>query len=531
MSSAISTRLSEHNFYLGENEFPLGWTVTSLQDVSRVITDGTHKTPNYVASGVRFISIKNIKPFQPINWDSYEKYITREEHEELIRRCRPERDDILFPRIGTLGYAKRIDFDEEVSLFVGLGLIKPIKECVLPKYMEYYLNTPYVSTLSKDKANGSGRMTLPLEESRKFPFPLAPLNEQFRIIAKIEELFSELDKGVESLTTARRQLEALRQLILKSAFEGHLTADWRAQNEQQEAGAELRDRLLIRRRKEWEKAESKRLIQAGRRPKNDSWKKRYPEPDSFDEEGLPQLPTGWCWSGLDEIVSGKPRSMQSGPFGSSLLHSEFQKTGVLVLGIDNVHDGTFSMGSQNRISAHKFAELEKYKARPGDLLITVMASLGRTCIVPRDLETAIITKHVYRLTIEDDLVVPEFVNLLLQSPSASRSRMFENAQGQTRPGLNGGILKTLPIPLCSRAEQLEILSRLSSTLSQVDRTLATIDEQLSKTKALRQSILRRAFSGQLVAQDPSDEPASALLSRTRAERDATGPTRRRRAAA
>ena len=102
-----------------------------------------------------------------------------------------------------------------------------------------------------------------------------------------------------------------------------------------------------------------RLAQAGKAPKGHDWKKRYPEPDCFDSENLPRLPNEWSWSGLDEIVSGKPRSMQSGPFGSNLLHSEFQDTGVLVLGIDNVHDGIFSMGSKNRISQEKYQELAR----------------------------------------------------------------------------------------------------------------------------------------------------------------------------
>ena len=186
--------LHEYNFYMSAKQMPVGWSIASLQDVSYVITDGTHKTPNYQPNGVRFISIKNIRPFVPINWDSYEKYISHSEHEELIKRCRPEYDDILFPRIGTLGFAKRIDFKEEVSIFVGLGLIKPVKSFLLSKYLEYYMNTPYISHLSEEKANGTGRMTLPLEESRRFPIPVPPLNEQKRIVAKIEELFSELDK-------------------------------------------------------------------------------------------------------------------------------------------------------------------------------------------------------------------------------------------------------------------------------------------------------------------------------------------------
>src|SRR2546430_725137 len=114
-----------------------GWTMVALGDLCTKITDGTHRTPQYVRDGVRFISIMNIRPFRPINWDSYTKFISQAENEELRRRCDPEFDDIVFPRIGTLGFAKRIDFHEEVSLFVGLGLLKPIRSAVLSKYLEY----------------------------------------------------------------------------------------------------------------------------------------------------------------------------------------------------------------------------------------------------------------------------------------------------------------------------------------------------------------------------------------------------------
>jgi type I restriction enzyme S subunit len=136
---------------------------------------------------VRFISIKNIKPFRPISWTSYEKYITQEDHKELIKRCNPEVDDILFPRIGTLGYAKRIDFHEPVSLFVGLGLIKPNRDLLHPKYLEYWMNHPFIHKLSHEKANGTGRLTLPLEESREFPLPLAPYKHQLRVVDALEE--------------------------------------------------------------------------------------------------------------------------------------------------------------------------------------------------------------------------------------------------------------------------------------------------------------------------------------------------------
>jgi type I restriction enzyme S subunit len=191
-----------------------------------------------------------------------------------------------------------------------------------------------------------------------------------------------------------------------------------------------------------------------------------------------------------------------------------------VIGIDNVRDGEYSNGSQNRISVDKFSELKKYQARGGDLLVTVMASLGRTCVVPRDLETAIITKHVYRITMEQKYLLPEFYNLLLQSHTVSRNRMFANAQGQTRPGLNSTILRELPVPLCSLLEQTEIVERLDAKLDSLRKIEQEIEGELSRSTSLRQSILKKAFSGQLVPQDPEDEPASVLLERIEADKRA-----------
>jgi type I restriction enzyme, S subunit len=426
--------------------------------------------------------------------------------------------DVLYCIRGSLG---KVAFNTNLptgAIASSLIIVRP-NEAISSKYVFYYLMSPLAHNMIQKFDNGTAQPNLSGADLARFEIPIPGLWNQQKIVAKIEELFSQLDRGIQNLTTARQQLKAYRQAVLKHAFEGNLTRDWRADNSNNETGVELRKRILNRRRHEWEKAERARLNQLDDPPANDRWKARYPEPEGFDDQDLPDLPVVWCWVGLDELVSGRPRSLQSGPFGSNLRHSEFGASGVLVLGIDNVRDGTFSMGSQNRISIEKFRELEKYQARPGDLLITVMASLGRTCVVPRDLEKAVITKHVYRVSMEEDLLYPEYFNLLLQSQTVSRLRMFKNAQGQTRPGLNSSILKVLPLPLCSRAEQVEIVSRLSSQLSNVDDAISQIDDQLSRATTLRHSILKRAFSGHLVDQDPHDEPASVLLARIKAKKE------------
>jgi type I restriction enzyme S subunit len=496
---------------------PNQWLQVPLRELVSKLVDGSHNPPPKQADGLPMLSAVNIFDNE-IQFSSY-RLIHPDDFAVEDCRTKIETGDVLLTIVGAIGRAAVVPSSfRHFTLQRSVAVISPI--LVDSKFLMHQLESPRLASFFEENARGTAQKGVYLNTLGETQIWVPPLGEQRRIVAKLEELLSELDKGVETLKTAQLQLKAYRQAVLKQAFEGKLTADWRnKKNDECEPGDTLRKRILQTRRNEWEQSEIRRFRELDSLPSNDRWKERYNEPEPFDNDQLPSLPSQWCWAGLDELVSGKPRSMQSGPFGSNLKHSEFRNSGVLVIGIDNVRDGWFSMGSQNRISDEKFQELAKYQARPGDLLITVMASLGRTCVVPRDIETAIITKHVYRISMEEDLLYPEYFNLLLQSQAVSRVRMFKSAQGQTRPGLNSSILKALPIPLCSRLEQVEIVARLSSQLSNIDKMLSEVDDQITRSVALRQSILKKAFSGHLVARGARDEPASMLLDRIKAERE------------
>ncbi len=150
---------------------------------------------------------------------------------------------------------------------------------------------------------------------------------------KIEELFTELDAGVAALERVRANLKRYRAAVLKAAVEGELTADWRTRRHDIEPADVLLQRILRERRDAWEQAELARYAKSGKTPPK-GWQGKYKAPAAPDTTDLPELPDGWCWATVEQLAAPEPRSIQSGPFGSALLHSEFQQTGILVVGID-----------------------------------------------------------------------------------------------------------------------------------------------------------------------------------------------------
>jgi type I restriction enzyme, S subunit len=365
---------------------------------------------------------------------------------------------------------------------------------------------------------GVGQMRVPAAFLQSLRVPIAPTKEQERIADVLDELLSDLDAGLAALGRVRDKLKLYRAAVLKAAVEGALTDAWRKERPQTEPASELLKRILVERRRRWEEEQLRKFKEKAREPPK-NWKAKYREPVAPDAAKLPLLPDSWCWATVEQLASGRNGSIQSGPFGSQLLHSEFKKEGPLAIGIDNVLDGKFSLGSQHRISSAKFNALSKFEARPLDVVVTVMATVGRVCVLPGDLETSIITKHCYRITTAEQMVIPAYLATALRAEGATRLYIFGNIRGQTRPGINGPILKRAPVALPPTAEQEAIVEAIEGQLSVVDHLEADLDAKVTNAQALRQSILRHAFSGKLVPQNRKEEPASELLKRIAAERE------------
>jgi type I restriction enzyme S subunit len=182
----------------------------------------------------------------------------------------------------------------------------------------------------------------------------------------------------------------------------------------------------------------------------------------------------------------------------------------LAVGIDNVLEGRFSRGRDHRISAEKFEALRKFQARPGDVLITVMATVGRSCVFPADAGPAIITKHVYRITVDPGQALPVFISMVLRGAIPVLAQIANQVRGQTRPGINGAILKSLEVPVPPIVEQLEIVRRVEALFAFADTIEQRVAAATARADRLTQVILAKAFRGELAPN--TEDLAGAMVS-------------------
>jgi len=387
----------------------------------------------------------------------------------------------------------------------------------IDKTFHYYLAQSVINELYQN-AHGSGmvHVTRGIFEATEVPLP--PLPEQHRIVAAIEQQFTRLDNAVASLQSARVRAKQYRASLLKAAVEGELTKEWRATHPTKETGAQLLARILAERRTRWEEEQLVKMREKGITPRDDKWKQVYKEPQRPDVEQLPELPEGWCWAAVEQIGDSTEQVVLTGPFGSTLGREDFRNEGIPLLTIGCLTEQGLSLEKAFYISEGKASELERYRVKTDDILFSRMASVGRADLVPKELEGAVINYHLMRLRLSNSAIEPHYFISFIRGAKTVTDYIREVNHGVTRDGINTNQLLNLPIAIPPLAEQEQIVAEVEAKLSNIAQMEVTIENNLKRAEHERQSILREAFAGRLVPQDPEDEPASVLLERISEER-------------
>jgi type I restriction enzyme S subunit len=472
-----------------DNELPLGWCLTNL---GKICTTVKGKKPKDTGerSETRNIPYISIKTFESKKIDIYASAGNYSE-------C--EIDDILIvwdgTRAGLIGNG--------VKGYIGSTLAKIYSEKLNNKLLFYFLKSQFSYINSNTKGVGIPHVDPAILFNIDIGIP--PINEQHRIVTEIEKQFSRLDEAVSALKRSQANIKRYKASVLKSAVEGKLTAAWREQHPALESAEQLLERILKERRAHWEAAELAKLQANGKPPKDNQWKLKYKEPVKPDISDLPELPVGWVWASSEQLCFFITKGTT--PSASKMQND---KGDIRFLKIYNL---TFT-GKLNYNNKPVYVdkethdtELARSKVQPNDILINIVGPpLGQVSIIPLEIKEANINQAIARFRPVNG-VESKFMALCLMTNKIMSWAISKAKTTVGQHNLTLEICRGIPVPLPPLAEQTQIVAEVEKRLSVAEEVEQQINRNLKRAEHLRQAILKRAFSGKLVPQNPNDEPA------------------------
>jgi type I restriction enzyme S subunit len=526
---------------LSHSDVPKGWTVASIDDVATSSGGSTpsKSDPSFWTNGnIPWVSPKDMKTF---DLRSSEDLVSERALARLTEI--PENSVLLVVRSGILSRTLPVAVNTiPVTINQDMRAFIPEKN-IEPRFIAWQLIANERNILDNCSKDGTTVASIEGPALSAFPLSIAPAAEQTRIVEKLEELLSDLDAGVAELKAAQVKLARYRQSLLKAAVEGALTAEWRAARAgahpppragegrgggavppsqpsparggrgQSETGAQLLQRILTERRARWQAKQLAKFAEQCKAPPKD-WQKKYPEPVQPDTSELPELPEGWVWASVEqisEIQGGIQKQPSRAPVENKYPFLRVANVARGKLKLDDVHEIELFPG-----------EIERLELAAGDVLIVEgngsLTEIGRCALWDGSIANAVHQNHLIR--VRPIGVVSQFVETWLNSLGGIEKLTKLAATTSGLYTLSVGKISKIPVPVAPRAEQEACMQILAEALSALDLQEQSVAHSLKQSTAQRKNILRAAFSGQLVPQDPNDEPASALLARIRAQREA-----------
>jgi type I restriction enzyme S subunit len=486
---------------------PHSWSLVELRDILLDIQYGYTVSASNEKDSFKLLRITDLQN-NSVDWDSV-PYCQCDEAQKYLLKA----GDIVVARTGaTTGKSYLLSFIPQPSVFASYLIRLHTSQISPPEYISWFMRSPYywqqIIKVSKGSAQPGANSSI--LSKLKLPFP--PLNEQRRIVTKIEELTDRTRKAREALEDVPQLIEQFRRSVLAAAFRGDLTADWREQNPDVEPAEKLLERIRVERRQRWEAAELEKMRGKGKEPGNDLWKKKYNECPLPKFSDLPLIPRSWAWSGfsqLGEINRGKSKHRpRKDPilFGGDY---PFIQTGDVSRANGEIK--AFSK-TYNEVGLKQSCLWPK-----NTLCITIAANIAETGILTFE---SCFPDSIVGFIADPKICEVRFVELFIRTVKGKLERF---APATAQKNINLEILKDLAIPVPPLEEQRKILTLVDYQFSIIHRLEEIWQQNYQDFEKVDRAILAKAFRGQLVPQDPTDEPASQLLQRIRTEREKLTP--------
>ena len=479
---------------------PPGWTKTTLGEVREKYSGSVNpeKAPDQTFEHYSVPSFDEGKPvLEPGNEIGSSK---KQVEEGMVLLCK------INPRINRVWTVE--NHSEHPKIASTEWIRFPRQEGIFPPYLCYYMRQHAFRNYLAGNVSGVGGSLMRAKKAvvDKYPLLLPPLPEQRRIVAKIEELSSALDAGVADLKKTQKQLQRYRQSVLQAAVEGRLTKDWRKEHPGAEPANKLLERILEERQAQWEKDYRTKYEAKGKEPPS-GWKSRYKPPEDPDTSDLEELPEGWIWTSLgqafDVHVGSTPRRSRDEYWNGDILWANSSE--VNKRQIETTEETITEEGLENSST----------DVHPAGTLLLGMIGQGPTRGMVAKLNVAAAhSQNSAAIRVSMSEVPPMYVYYYLES---SYQALRQLGSGNNQKALNKGITESIPIPLPPVGEQRQIVNEVERLLSVAEEATQIVEREIKRAERLRQSILKQAFSGQLVeasgSPDSAEEPAPVTTSK------------------
>jgi type I restriction enzyme S subunit len=476
---------------LKTNQLPKGWIFTKLFEITDLSAGKAFKKAEYSQKGIRLLQIANVS-FGKIIWDDI--IFVPNSYLSLYPELNLKYGDVIMAlnrpllrnklKVGILQ-----DSDVPAILYQRVGRFD-LYDNRLNKYLFYFLQSDFFINSLQQLLQGIDIPFINKSKLLQIPISVSPLNEQKIIVSKLEELFTKLDAGIEYLKRTQILLKQYRQSVLKYAFEGKLTERWRKENNSKtKIESNITDKIKV--------------------TVNDIYFVK-------SKNVLSSIPSSWIFTTVakisEKIHYGYTASSTKQPIGPKFLR------------ITDIQNDLVDWNSVPYCSIKK-KELDKYILEPGDLVFArTGATVGKSYLIEKNIPKSVFASYLIRIKLKN-IIERKFLYAFFHS-YLYWNQIHQKKIGTGQPNVNGNTLSKLVLPFPPIDEQKVIVNELEksfSLISNIEKVLINNDKYIQN---LRKSILKVAFEGKLVSQDPNDEPAAILLERIKRERESTIPIKK-----